>query len=542
MASVRFDDVAAEIGLDVRHSAFRWDTGPDPVAMMGGGLCWIDYDRDGWLDLFVVDTWSDGEWGDWRGGDGIPTSRLFANEAGRFRDVSDETGTALPLRGNGCVAADFDLDGWTDLFITTERNDVLLWNDGGEGFIDDATLEAPSGATAFGWHTGAAVGDVDGNGWPDLFVAGYADQNRPIPSATQGFPNTVEPEPDLLLLNDGPGDGARARFRDVAADAGIEPGGADYGLGVLMADLDLDGDLDIYVANDTNPNQLYENVGVDRGSVRFREQGMTAGVGDDGAGMGVAAADAGGDGLAELVTTNQFDELDVLATNVTDATSGLAFTDGRTAAGVPDLGAGATGWGTSWSDFDLDGDPDLVIANGAIPVRDLDGDRQPVRLYENDGAGGLADASTQTGLDRLGPYLGRGLAAADYDNDGDLDVAIASIGGPLALLRNSGAGGHWLIVTVDRATPGTIVTVTLADGRVLRQELAAGGSYLSSEDPRAHFGLGGTTDVAEIVVEGPDGSTARRLDVAADQIVAVELAGGSAGEGDGAGSSAVGSS
>ncbi len=521
MASVTFVDVATEVGLDFRHSAFRWDVGPDPMAMMGGGVCWIDHDNDGWLDLFVVDTWSEGEWGEWRGGDGIPTSHLFANDAGTFRDVSEETGAALALRGNGCVAADLDLDGWTDLFITTERSDVLLWNDGGEGFIDDATLDSPSGAGSYGWHTGAAVGDVDGNGWPDLFVAGYADPNRPIPSATRGFPNTFEPEHDLLLLNDGPSDGARVRFRNVAVDAGVEPAGPEYGLGVLMADLDLDGDLDVYVANDTTPNQLYENVTIEPGEVVLREQGVRAGVGDDGAGMGVAAADTSDDGLPDLVTTNQQDELDVLARNVTSPTGAgsLAFVDGRTDAGVADLGAGATGWGASWADVDLDGDPDLVIANGAIPVRDLDGDRQPLRIYENTGGGRLTDVSTQTGVAELGPYLGRGLAAADYDNDGDVDFAVSSVGGQLGLLRNTGAGGHWLTVSPTPAIPGTVVTVALADGRVLRRELAAGGSYLSSEDPRALFGLGPGTEVIEVVIEPPDGTRLRLDDVSVDRIV-----------------------
>ena len=524
MSAVTFEDVAAEVGLDFRHSAFRWATGPDPVAMMSGGVCWIDYDNDGWLDLFAVDTWSAGEWGEWRVGDGIPTSRLYANDAGTFRDVSDETGAALALRGNGCVAADLDLDGWTDLFITTERSDVLLWNDGGLGFVDDASLESPSGAATYGWHAGAAVGDLDGNGWPDVYVAGYADANRPVPSATRGFPNTFEPEPDVLLLNDGPGDGARVRFRNAATEAGVEPAGADYGLGVLMADLDLDGDLDVYVANDTTPNHLYENATAQPGAAALREQGIDAGVGDDGAGMGVAAADVGGDGLPELVTTNQHDERDVLAANLTASGSGgLVFADDRADAGVPDLGMGATGWGASWADVDLDGDPDLVIANGAIPVADLDADRQPIRIYENVGDGRLNDASGVTGVDRLDPYLGRGLAAADYDNDGDVDFAISSIGGQLGLLRNTGASGHWLIVAPKPAIPGTVVTVGLADGRVLRRELAAGGSYLSSEDPRALFGLGPETDVAEVVVEAP-GRPPTRLDaVTVDTILRVEV-------------------
>ena len=189
MDTVRFADVAADVGLDFRHGAFRWEAGPDPAAMMGGGLCWIDFDRDGWLDLYVVNTWSNGEWGRWRGEVGeLPASRMYRNDLGNFEDVTDEIGARVESRGNGCVAADLDADGWTDLYVTTERENVLLWNDGGERFVDDVSLDVPSGAAAFGWHGGAAVGDVDGNGWPDLFVAGYADLNRRIPTATKGFP------------------------------------------------------------------------------------------------------------------------------------------------------------------------------------------------------------------------------------------------------------------------------------------------------------------------------------------------------------------
>ena len=523
MDDVVFTDVASEVGLDFRHSAFRWETGPDPVAMMGGGVCWIDYDSDGWLDLFVVDTWSNGEWGEWRSGDGIPTSRLYRNDAGRFTDVTEKTAAGYPLRGNGCVAADLDLDGWTDLFVTTEREDVLLWNDGGDGFIDDAELPTPSGAATFGWHTGTAVGDLDGNGWPDLFVAGYADMNRPITSATKGFPNTHQPERDLLFLNDGPGDGRRVRFRDVAAEVGLEPDGADYGLGVRLGDLDLDGDLDAYVAHDTSPNQLYDNI-ADESPAGFRmvERGVEAGVGDEGAGMGVAADDADGDRLPDLVTTNQLAERNLVLRNTT--VGPITFVDAGDAVGVADFGVGSTGWGTSWADIDLDADLDLLVANGAIPVRDLADDRQQLALLENrlTEQGRLVDASADVGLEGLGPYLARGLAAADYDNDGDIDLAVGTIGGELALLRNTGAGGNWLTVAFPTPVPGAVVTALLSDGTVLRRELAAGSSYLSSEDPRAHFGLGAHDQGEELLIGLPDGSEIRLTDVEAGQLLEID--------------------
>ena len=521
MELVSFEDVAGEVGLDFRHGAFQWETGPDPTAMMGGGVCWVDYDRDGWLDLYAVNTWSEGEWGRWREQGALPSSRLYRNDAGRFVDVTEEIEAGVETRGNGCVAADLDLDGWTDLYVTTERANVLLWNDEGKRFLDDAELLEPSGAAAFGWHSGAAVGDVDGNGWPDLFVAGYTDLNRPITSATMGFPNTHEPEHDLLFLSDGPAGDARVRFRDVASDVGIEPDGADHGLGSVLSDLDADGDLDLYVANDTTPNQLYENVAAD-GSAGFRfvEQGVSAGTGDTGAGMGVASADVDGDRLPELVTTNQLTERDVVLRNDSDAD--LAFVDALPAIGLPELGVGSTGWGASWIDADLDTDLDLFVGHGAIPVRDLTDDREPSQLLENQGVDGFGDVSADVGLEAVGPRLGRGVAAADFDNDGDMDIAMGTIGGDIVLLRNSGAGGTWLEVATEAPAPGAVVTVELPDGGVLRRELVAGGSYLSSEDPRAHFGLGGADRVASVTVVWPDGTTVIRADVDVDQILRVD--------------------
>ncbi len=518
-SDVRFVDVAAEVGLDFTHSAFHWGTSADTPAMMGSGLCWIDQDGDGWLDLFVVNTWSNGEWGRWRADGALPTSHLYRNDHGRFVDVTEETGAGIETRANGCVAADLDLDGHTDLYVTTDRANVLLWNDGDKLVADDS----PDGPDAGGWHTGAAVGDIDGNGWPDLFVTGYTNLNGPIPGATGGFPAPYMAEPDLLYLNEGPGDDGHVTFREVASEVGIEADGARHGLGAVFSDVDGDGDLDLYVANDTDPNSLYLSSPADNAlGFELVDEGAALGVDSDAAGMGVAIGDYRNDGRPGIVVTN-------LGTQGHDAyrntaTSGrLGFEDALPSMGQTDLGVGTTGWGVNWADIDLDGDLDLLVVAGGIPVRDLEADRQPLLGYANRTADGdlgrLDDVSSVWGLDDAGPYLGRGSAVADYDNDGDLDVAVATVGSRLALLRNTGAGGHWLEVAPPTPEPGAVVTLTLSSGKTLRRELVAGSSYLSSEDPRAHFGLGTDANVREVTVTWPDGSRTTRADVAADQIL-----------------------
>ncbi|MDX6534631.1 MAG: hypothetical protein QOF68_2375, partial [Gaiellales bacterium] len=212
-------DVARQVGLDFRHGAFHWNESADAPAMIGGGLCWIDYDDDGWLDLFVVNGYSQNERDDWLAAGGLPTTRLYRNDGGRFTDVTDETGAGLAVRGQGCVAADLDGDGNTDLFVTTAEQNQLLWN-GGDGTFSEGAEAA--GVGEFGWFTGAAAGDVNGDGRVDLVVMGYVDQANRIPEATQGFPNTYLGRRDLLYLNDGAGDGGRATFREVGREVGLE--------------------------------------------------------------------------------------------------------------------------------------------------------------------------------------------------------------------------------------------------------------------------------------------------------------------------------
>ena len=510
---LRLDDVAAESGLRFRHGAFRFAMSNDPVASMGGGLCWLDYDDDGWLDLYVVNSYSiERDLTQWRRRGGTPRGALFHNERGKFVDVSRGSGANISLRGNGCVAADLNDDGRTDLYVTGTGYDALLWNRGNGTFAEGARA---AGIASFGWHSGAAAGDVNGDGRPDLYVAGYADLNNPVPGAAGGFPSNYRPTRDQLYLNLGPDAKGRSRFREVARQAGVEAEQVDHGLGVVFTDYNGDGRLDLYVANDTDPNRLLENVPA-TGPLGFRLQERVRNevVADTQAGMGVASADFNRDARPDLFVTNSHRQLHgVFGSRVG------GFSDARRSFAQA-FDTRYAGWGVAWSDLDLDGDLDVVLANGAIPIQNLVRDREPVQVLQ-DNRSNVVDVSASVFGKKGVRVNGRGLAAADYDNDGDVDVAINSIGGPLALLRNSGSEGRWLEVAFERFSPGARVTAELADGRRLVREAQAGSSYLSSEDPRMHFGLGRVATVKALIVRFPDGRTVRRENVAANQVVTV---------------------
>jgi hypothetical protein len=520
-------DVAREVGLRFRHDSFRYSASPsDTVSMMGGGLCWLDFDGDGWLDLFVVNSYSAQDVSNWKAEGDLPRSALFHNEGGRFVDVSRASGANLALRGNGCVAADFDLDGRTDIYVTSNTYDSLLWNRGGGSFTEGART---AGIDDYGWHTGAAVGDVNGDGLPDLFVAGYADLNGPIPDSFEGFPQTYRGVRDLLYLNQGKDGLGRTTFREVGELAGVDAGEPQHGLGAVLSDLDGDGRLDVYVANDADPNQLYRNVPWPGGATadpmglgfRLRDVAAQGGVADPNAGMGIAVADYDGNGLSDLFVSNAEGQDHAIYRARTEV-DGPAFADAR-ADFASAFGNSFTGWGASWVDLDLDTDLDLVLANGDIPVRSLAEDAEPIQVLENVAAAGttprFADVGARADAASTMRINGRGLAAADFDNDGDVDIAINTIGGALVLLENSAAGGNWLEIELDGFSPGAQVKVVLPDGRTLVREVQAGGSYLSSEDPRIHFGLGDATEVRALVIRYPNGSRIRLADVAANQVL-----------------------
>ncbi len=497
----RFIDVAAEVGLDFVHGAFTNEVSADPVAMMGGGLCWLDADGDGDLDLYLVNSWAEAEQDRRERSGGLPTSQLFANDNGRFSAWPGGSGTELTGRGNGCVAADFDGDGHTDLYVTVDGPNALLMNDG-DGRFEDRAVNA--GVALGGWSSVAAAADVDLDGHLDLFVGTYIDFDRQVDNPVGAFPQDYRGEPNHLYLANGDG-----TFRDASDQAGI--GGDKRTLGALFTDLDGDGDLDLYLTNDGQPNTLYENRSRS-GQPALVDITDSARVGDTGSGMGVAGGDYDGDGTTDLMVTNWEAELHALYRGVPLAESA----DGRTLAfdynthriGFSGLGSGLTGWGTAWSDFDNDRDLDLLIVNGRVPISDPASDVEPIQVLGNLAAEGqpgqFRDWGARLSLDDVGPRLARGSAVADYDNDGDLDIAINQIAGPVTLLRNDNPPSPSLVVNAVPALPGTWVEVALSDGSVLTREVHAGSSYLSAEDPRLHFGLG-QASVDSLTVRWPDG-------------------------------------
>ena len=543
-----FRDVAPQVGLDFQHGAFRDAIYQDAVAAMGGGLCWLDVDRDGWLDLYLVNSHAEEEAAVWSADGGLPTNVLYGNQAGHFARRAD-AGADLSMRGNGCVAADFNRDGWTDLYVTAYGPNALLWNNGDGTFREGAVL---AGVGAPEWSSTAVVGDLNHDGWPDLFVGGYIDFAHKIPKPSGAFPQDYYGIPDRLFLSlgasdDDPGDSATVgpvTFREVTLEAGLIKD--ERALGAALVDLDQDGDLDLYIANDGHPNRLYRNdpwpggPAADPSALGFRLVDVTeqADVGDSGSGMGVATGDYDGDGQVDLFVTNWERELNALYRNELAQRGELRFQYSTFRIGISGLGNGMTGWGTHLADFDHDTDTDLLIINGRVPVTNLATDPEWARYYLNrtrlaDGRAGRAgqflEWTGQVGLKEVGLLLGRGSAVADFDNDGDLDVAINRIAGPVVLLENDlqaqPHAGHWLTVDLQGSFPGARLVVTLPDGRQLVRTVQAGSSYLAGEDPRLHVGLGVFDRVSDVRIVWPRGETLRLENVAADQILRVKRTG-----------------
>ena len=456
---------------------------------MGAGLAWLDYDGDGWTDLYAVQS---GRFPP-AAGDAAATDRLFRNHGdGSFQEMAvPATGEGY---GQGATAADVDGDGAIDLYLCAFGGDTLLHNLGDGSF---APLPS-SGIPRDGWSSSGAFADADGDGDLDLYVARYLDYDPAhdlfcgdFESGRRDYcdPSLFAGVRDLFLRNAGDG-----TFVEVGREVGLGEA-TGKGLGVVFSDLDGDGLPDLYVANDLTPNFLFRN----RGG-RFEDLSLVSGaaVNRDGkpeAGMGIAVGDVDRDGDPELAVTN----FDVESNTLYENLGGLQFADVSAASGFGLPSFNLLGFGIVFADLDLDGDLDAYIANGHIfeePRRANVTYAQPDLMLAGDGAGGFRDAACPW-LARE-PRVGRGLAAADYDNDGDPDLAELNNDGPLSLWRNGQRGGRWLGVILAGRRPNTQgvgARLTLAragaspPSRDIRW-LLAGDSYQSASDKRILFGLG----------------------------------------------------
>jgi len=535
---ILFTEVSAQAGIDFTH-VNGGSGAKNYIETMGSGACWLDYDGDGRIDLYVVNS------GILPGyvappGAPAPTNHLYRNEGGgKFRDVTAAAGVPGAAYGMGCAAGDVDNDGDVDLYVTNFGPNILYRNEGG-GRFRDVTAEAGVGDPR--WSSSAAFADIDNDGDLDLYVANYIDftldnnkfcgEGNP-PERTYCHPDEYNGVPDTLYRNKGDG-----RFEDISAAAGVaDPIGK--GLGVVFTDINDDGWPDIYVANDKTINFLYLN----QKNGTFKDISVTSGTGfsESGvpqAGMGTDAGDVNGDGRMDLIVTNLDYETNELYVNNGD----LTFTDATFRAGLGEPCFLCVGFGTAFLDFDNDGDSDLMVANGHIidnieKFRDEVTYAQPPLLLANDGAGRFRDASREVGADFRRPGVGRGLAVADYDDDGDLDFVITNNNRKAELFRNDGgsAAGHWLSIRLqgvkaNRNGIGARVRVKVKDAaggnagnkeRWRVYEVRAGSSYLSQNDTRLHVGLGGAREAEAVEVRWPGGAVQTVERVKADQILTI---------------------
>jgi predicted nucleotidyltransferase len=507
--SLRFRDVADEAGVaraltygGVSEKRYILET-------TGTGAAFLDYDEDSDLDLFVVDG---------RRLEGVPEgagNRLYRNVGeGRFVDATEASGLSRQGWGQGAAFSDIDNDGDPDLLVTYFGAALLYRNRGDGTFVECGEA---AGLSQEGWHTSAAFADYDADGLDDLFIARYVDfdpARTPDPGgapycffmgiAVMCGPKGLPPARSVLYRNRGD-----FRFEDVSetAGVGIVP---EYGLGAVWSDLDDDGDVDLYAANDQSGHNLYRNDGKGRfqdtalaDGVAFNEDGRTQ------AGMGVDAGDYDNDGLFDLHVSNFSHDYNTLYQN-----SGAGyFLDVSFAAGVAEPSYLFLGWGTGFQDFDRDGFLDIFVANGhvypEVAKEEIESDyAQRSLLFRNLGDGRFAEMGGEAGVQKA--LAGRGVAFGDFDDDGDVDVFVASMNGRPALYRNETATSrHWIglrLVGRESARDALGAKITVVSGELSQiREVRSGASYLSQSDSRVFFGLGSRERVDRIEIRWPSG-------------------------------------
>ncbi len=526
---VRFVDVTQASGIRFKHT-----TAPEKkyiVESMSGGVALFDYDNDGWLDIYLTNSLTVDTANDSKNSRG---ALYHNNRDGTFTDVTEKSGLGYPGWAMGIATADYDGDGWVDVYITCLGPNHLYHNNG-DGTFTDVTQKA--GVDDARWSTGAAFGDYDNDGNLDLFVANYVDfrlkdlpefgkgkfcQYRGVP--VQCGPRGLTGAGDSLFHNNG--DGA---FTDVSKKAGVSDPDGRFGMSALWSDLDGDGWMDLYVANDSGPNFLYKN----NRDGTFKEIGLLSGcaVGEDGneqGSMGLAIGDYDHDGLLDIFVTNFADEYNTLYRQE----KGMFFADVSFASKLAQVSIPYVGWAADFIDFDNDGWVDLMVVNGHVyPQVDSISIgttyAQRVLLLHNEHNGTFSEVAASCGDALTTRRVSRGAAFGDIDNDGDIDVVINNLDDSAVILRNDGGNkNNWInIKTVgskrNRDALGAQVKVK-AEELVQVKEVYSGGSYISQNDTRLHFGLGKKTRVDSIEVRWPAGKTEVIRDVPVNQFVVIQ--------------------
>jgi enediyne biosynthesis protein E4 len=524
----QLEDVTAKTGITFKHAA-------DPakkyiVESMSGGVIVFDYDRDGWPDIYFTNA---------------PTVEMAIkgqktrgalyhnNHDGTFTDVTDKARLTSSCFAMGGAVGDYDNDGWPDLYVTCLGGNVLYHNNG-DGTFTDVTAKA--GVADGRWSTGAAFGDYDGDGFVDLMVSNYVDfRLNDLPGFgsspnckfrgidVQCGPRGLKGAGDSLFHNNGDG-----TFTEVSKSAGVSDPNGYYGMGVVWADFNNTGRPDIYVANDSTPKFLYKNLG----DGKFKEIGLESGtaVSEDGseqASMGIAVGDYLHTGRPSIYVTNFSDENNSLYRNDGD----WNFTDVSYQSGAALPSLPWVKWGTAFVDIDNDGWLDLITVSGHVyPQVDTlpsgGGYRQPKLLQLNQKDGTFCDASEQAGPALQEKRVSRGLAVADLFNDGNMDVVVGDLDGSPMILRNHGVPGqHWVSFELagtksNRLALNARIKI-VAGGMTQTQEIRSGGSYLSQNDLRVHFGLGPAEKISSVEIRWPSGKVENLGELAADHFYSV---------------------
>jgi enediyne biosynthesis protein E4 len=527
--AVHFSDITAAAGITFQHTV-----SPEKkylIESMPGGVLLLDYDGDGWLDIYftnspTVDMAVQGQ---------KAKSALYRNNHdGTFTDVTEKAGLGYPCWAMGGAVGDYNNDGWPDMLITCEEG-MVLYRNNGDGTFTDVTRQAH--LTDSRWSTGAAFGDYDGDGFVDLMVSRYVEFDlnhlpqfgvgatcrfRGIP--VQCGPRGMKGLGDSLYHNNGDG-----TFTDVSKAAGVDDPSGYYGLGVVWSDFNDDGRPDLFIADDSTPNYLYRNDGKGHFSdVSYISGTAVSSDGGEMAGMGIAICDFNHTGRFSIHVTNFEDQSNSLYRN----DGNMAFTDVAYAAGIGQITIPYLGWGTGCVDFDNDGWPDLFVVNGHVypQVDSLVAGakyRQRKLVFLNRRDGTFADVNNSAGPALTIPQPSRGAAFGDLDNDGRIDVVVENLDGlPMVLHNESSGSAHWISLQLvgtrsNRLALGAKVRV-VAGSLSQIDEVRSGGSYLSQNDLRLHFGLGSADRVGRVEIRWPSAGTQMLQNLASDHFYIVK--------------------